>query len=171
MIGGAAPTPVNRLRKQVYERCCERAQEPAGRFSLTVPTGGGKTLASLGFALNHAKAHGKRRVVYVIPYTSIIEQTADVFRKVFAALGRDVVIEHHSNAETAPESESQRTRLACENWDAPLIVTTSVQFFESLYAARTSRVRKLHNLVDSIVILDEASARSASSCRPERTWG
>jgi CRISPR-associated endonuclease/helicase Cas3 len=156
MISGAAPTPVNRLRKEVYERCCERAQEPAGRFSLTVPTGGGKTLASLGFALNHAKAHGKRRVVYVIPYTSIIEQTADVFRKVFAALGRDVVIEHHSNAETAPENESQRTRLACENWDAPLLVTTSVQFFESLYAARTSRVRKLHNLVDSIVILDEA---------------
>jgi CRISPR-associated endonuclease/helicase Cas3 len=150
-----ADSAVNALRAQVLEQCREAANRPPGRFSLTVPTGGGKTLASLAFALHHAKAYGKRRIVYVIPYTSIIEQTADVFRQVFVPLG-EVVVEHHSNTETKPEAESSRSRLACENWDAPLIVTTSVQFFESLYAARTSRVRKLHNLVDSVVVLDEA---------------
>jgi len=150
-----ADSPVNEIRAQVLLQCREAANQPPGRFSLTVPTGGGKTLASLAFALQHAKAHGKRRIIYVIPYTSIIEQTADVFRHVFEPLG-EVVVEHHSNAESKPEAENSRTRLACENWDAPLIVTTSVQFFESLYAARTSRVRKLHNLVDSVVVLDEA---------------
>lgn len=150
-----ADTPVNETRAQVLLQCREAANQQPGRFSLTVPTGGGKTLASLAFALHHAAAHAKQRIVYVIPYTSIIEQTADVFRDVFMPLG-EVVVEHHSNAESKPEAENSRTRLACENWDAPLIVTTSVQFFESLYAARTSRVRKLHNLVDAVVVLDEA---------------
>ncbi|MBT3047414.1 MAG: CRISPR-associated endonuclease Cas3'' [Candidatus Thiodiazotropha sp. (ex Clathrolucina costata)] len=150
-----ANTHVNKVRAQVLSQCREAASLTPGRFSLTVPTGGGKTLASLAFALHHAKIHGKRRIIYVIPYTSIIEQTADVFRQVFRSLG-EVVVEHHSNAETNPETENSRTRLACENWDAPMIVTTSVQFFESLYAARTSRVRKLHNLVDCVVVLDEA---------------
>jgi len=148
----ADPTPVNRLRADVLRQCREKAAQAPGLFSLDVPTGGGKTLSSMAFALEHAKQHGKQRVIYVIPYTSIIEQTADVFRKIFG----DAVIEHHSNAETEPGGETHKSRLACENWDAPVVVTTNVQFFESLFAARTSRVRKLHNIVNSVVVLDEA---------------
>jgi CRISPR-associated endonuclease/helicase Cas3 len=151
--GDAPATAVNTVRDRVLTQCIERAGEDrgSGLFSLTVPTGGGKTLASMAFALNHAKAHGKRRVIYVIPYLSIIEQTAALFRQVF---GEEVVIEHHSHLD--PDKENSASRLATENWDAPIIVTTNVQFFESLYAARTSRCRKLHNIVDSVVILDEA---------------
>ena len=144
------PTTVNRVRANVLHQCREKARETPGLFSLTVPTGGGKTLSSLAFALEHAKYHGKRRVIYAIPYTSIIEQTANVFREIFP----DAVIEHHSNLD--PDKETAKSRLAAENWDAPLIVTTNVQFFESLFAAKTSRCRKLHNIVDSIVVLDEA---------------
>lgn len=151
----AEPTPVNRIRAEVLQTCRERASLPPGVFSLTVPTGGGKTLSSLAFGLGHAIAHNKKRVIYVIPYTSIIEQTVDVFRNAFDDL-QDAAVEHHSSAETDPENEDRNTRLACENWDAPLIVTTSVQFFESLFAARTSRCRKLHNIPNSVVILDEA---------------
>jgi CRISPR-associated endonuclease/helicase Cas3 len=146
----APATPVNRVRATVLRRCIAAANEPPGLFSLTVPTGGGKTLSSLAFALHHAARHGKRRVVYAIPYLSIIEQTADVVRGIFG----DDVVEHHSNLD--PDRESLKSRLAAENWDAPLIVTTNVQLFESLYAVRTSRCRKLHNLVDAVVILDEA---------------
>ena len=146
----ASPTPVNRVRADVLRQCRDKAHEAPGLFSLTVPTGGGKTLSSLAFALEHAVFHGKRRIIYAIPYTSIIEQTANVFRGIFP----DGVIEHHSNLD--PEKETVKSRLAAENWDAPLIVTTNVQFFESLFAARTSRCRKLHNIVDSVVVLDEA---------------
>ncbi len=146
----AHPTPVNRIRAEVLRQCRDKAHESPGLFSLTVPTGGGKTLSSLAFALEHAKCHGKRRVIYAIPYTSIIEQTANVFQDIFP----DGVIEHHSNLD--PEKETAKSRLAAENWDAPLIVTTNVQFFESLFAARPSRCRKLHNIVDSVVVLDEA---------------
>jgi len=150
----AEESAVNTLRAQILERCIAQAEHAPAIYSLTVPTGGGKTLASLAFALRHALRHGKRRIIYVIPYTSIIEQTADVFREIF---GDDALVEHHSNLDPPdPGKESHRTRLACENWDAPIIVTTSVQFFESLFAARTSRCRKLHNIVDSVVILDEA---------------
>jgi CRISPR-associated endonuclease/helicase Cas3 len=152
LSAAAQPTPVNRLRAAVLKQCIERAGEERGNglYSLTVPTGGGKTLSSLAFALHHAARHGKRRVIYAIPYLSIIEQTADVFRGIF---GEDLV-EHHSNLD--PDKEDLRSRLAAENWDAPLVVTTNVQLFESLFAARSSRCRKLHNLVDSVVILDEA---------------
>ena len=146
------PTPVNALRANILAQCRAAAALAPGLFSLTVPTGGGKTLSGMAFALEHARCFGKRRVIHVIPYTSIIEQTADVFRGIFG----EAVIEHHSNAESEPEQESPASRLACENWDAPIVVTTNVQFFESLFAARTSRCRKLHNIVDSVVVLDEA---------------
>jgi CRISPR-associated endonuclease/helicase Cas3 len=148
----ADATDVNQLRAAILGQCQAKAREAPGLFSLTVPTGGGKTLSSLAFALEHAAKHDKRRIIYVIPYTSIIEQTADIFRAIFG----DAVIEHHSNAEADPGQESSQSRLACENWDAPIVVTTNVQFFESLFAAKTSRCRKLHNIVDSIVVLDEA---------------
>ncbi|WP_291995417.1 CRISPR-associated helicase Cas3' [Candidatus Accumulibacter sp. ACC003] len=149
-----ADTPVKRLRGEILATCVERATQSPGLFSLTVPTGGGKTLASLGFALQHAQRHGLRRVIYVIPYTSIIEQTADVFRELFEGIDPSPVIEHHSNIEA--ENETAKSRTACENWDAPIVVTTNVQFFESLYAARPSRCRKLHNIANSVVVLDEA---------------
>jgi len=149
----ASDTTVNRLRSKILRQCINKASLPPGFFSLTVPTGGGKTLSSMAFALNHACTHDKSRIIYVIPYTSIIEQTADQFRQIFA----DDVIEHHSNVSLQDkDEENDRLRLAAENWDAPIIVTTSVQFFESLFASRTSRCRKLHNVVNSVVILDEA---------------
>jgi CRISPR-associated endonuclease/helicase Cas3 len=151
-----SPSLVNTLRADILRQCSNKAGLAAGFFSLTVPTGGGKTLSSLAFALNHAKAHGKRRVIYAIPYTSIIEQTADVFRDVFKVLGDDVLIEHHSQADSTDRDETARSRLACENWDAPLVVTTNVQLLESLFSAKTSRCRKLHNLVESVIVLDEA---------------
>nr|WP_314552423.1 CRISPR-associated helicase Cas3' [uncultured Neisseria sp.] len=144
---------LNQERHAILQQCFSAAETDRTLFSLTVPTGGGKTLASLGFALKHALKFGKKRIIYAIPFTSIIEQNADVFRK---ALGDDVVLEHHSNLEVANNKETAKTRLATENWDAPLIVTTNVQLFESLFAAKTSRCRKIHNIADSVVILDEA---------------
>ncbi|MGE4360059.1 MAG: CRISPR-associated endonuclease Cas3'', partial [Lysobacteraceae bacterium] len=137
---------VNGLRAQVLTQCRDKGADhnlKPGFFSLTVPTGGGKTLSSLAFALEHAIAHGHRRIIYAIPFTSIIEQTAQVFREALSSLGADVVIEHHSNLDVREGSENHASRLASENWDAPLIVTTNVQLFESLHASRTSRCRKL----------------------------
>lgn len=160
-IKEAPNTPVNAMRKQVLDACRERANESSGLFSLTVPTGGGKTLSGMAFALEHALTHGKTRIIYVIPYTSIIEQTAKELRRIF---GDENVIEHHSNL--APEKETQRSRLAAENWDAPIIVTTNVQFFESLYAAKPGRCRKLHNIVNSVVILDEAQLLPPNLLKP-----
>jgi len=148
----ADPTTVNTIRADILQQCRNAAELRPGLFSLTVPTGGGKTLSGMAFALEHARIHGKSRIIHVVPYTSIIEQTADILHSIFG----DSVIEHHSNAESSPEDETAASRLACENWDAPIVVTTNVQFFESLFAARTSRCRKLHNIVDSVVVLDEA---------------
>jgi len=150
LLRGAAPTPVNEARARILAQCRKAARLEPGVFSLTVPTGGGKTLSSLAFGLEHGAAHQKDRIIYVIPYTSIIEQTAGIFRGIFG----EEVIEHHSNLD--PEQEDRKSRLAAENWDARIIVTTNVQFFESLFAARTSRCRKLHNISNSIVVLDEA---------------
>lgn len=146
-------TPVNRIRAEILSYCRAAAIQQPGLFSLTVPTGGGKTLSAMAFALDHAtyRDHNKSRIIYVIPYTSIIEQTAETLRQYF---GTENVIEHHSNI--LPEKESPSHTLAAENWDAPIIVTTSVQFFESLYAAKPGRCRKLHNIANSVVILDEA---------------
>ena len=152
---------VNQMRQIVLSDCRKAAQQEPGLFSLTVPTGGGKTLASLGFALEHAKRYAKKRIIYVIPYTSIIEQTADVFRKV---LGTEEVIEHHSNFDS--DFSSEKIRLSSENWDAPVVVTTNVQFLESLFAARPGRCRKLHNIAESVVIFDEAQLLPAEYLHP-----
>jgi len=160
-----ASLEIDRRRADVHADCLAAAARESGLFTLTVPTGGGKTLASLAFGLRHARKHGLRRVIFVVPYTSIIEQNADEYRRTFAGLaeelGRDPVLEHHSNFEDSGEGddtneESPLWRLAAENWDAPLIVTTAVQFFESLHANRTSRCRKLHRIARSVVIFDEA---------------
>lgn len=158
-------TPVNQARENVRQACFAAASHASGFFSLTVPTGGGKTLSSLLFALRHAHLHGHRRIIYVIPFTSIIRQNADVFRQAFATLskelGREIVLEHHSKFEPKPntdDNEQDRHRLASENWDAPIIVTTNVQFFESLFANRTSSCRKLHRIARSVIIFDEAQA-------------
>jgi len=163
---GLQDSPVNQHRATVLAACRAKAEGQPGTYTLTVPTGGGKTLASMAFALTHAVKHRKRRVVMVIPYTSIIEQTAEVYREVFAPLGKGIVLEHHSNAESDERAETTRSRLACENWDAPIVVTTSVQLFESLFARRTSRCRKLHNLRDSILVIDEAQLLPVDYLQP-----
>lgn len=156
---GTDDSPINRERKKILSQCIEAGSLPQGIFSLTVPTGGGKTLSSMAFALEHLKTHDLKRIFYVIPYTSIIEQNAKVFRDIF---GNRNVLEHHSNFDPAtvmnetgdPICESL-TR-ATENWDIPITVTTNVQFFESLFSNKRSRCRKLHNLSRSVIILDEA---------------
>ena len=150
---------LNRLRSEILDYAVEQAAQPQGLFTLTVPTGGGKTFTSMAFALEHAKQHGMRRVIYVIPFTSIIEQNAAEFRKVFGELGEQSVLEHHSTFDDGKlqnEATKDKLRLASENWDAPIVVTTAVQFFESLFADRSSRCRKLHNIAGSVIILDEA---------------
>ena len=170
-ITNKAPlTEVNRLRAYVLDACRRRAEDPPGLFTLTLPTGGGKTLSSLAFALKHAVLHNMDRVIYIIPFTSIIEQNADVFRR---AVGEGCVLEHHSNyqfpiahEEEAGEDEYYRLLLSTENWDAPIVVTTNVQFFESLFGSRSSRCRKLHNITNSVVILDEAQMLPTHYLRP-----
>ncbi len=146
-------TAVNTAREAILRQCQQAADWQSGLFSLSAPTGGGKTLSSLSWALRHAIKYNKRRIIIAIPYTSIIEQTASVYRNI---LGDDQVLEHHSNLVPDNTKQSARARLAAENWDAPVIVTTNVQLFESLFAARTSRCRKLHNIRHSVIVLDEA---------------
>lgn len=164
-----ADSEVNQLRADILTHVRKLSAYEPGLFSLTVPTGGGKTLVSLAFALDHAIAHGLRRVIFVIPFTSIVEQNAQVFRDAFGDLGDVAVLEHHSayfdNPKSALESKDKR-KLAMENWDAPVVVTTAVQFFESLFADRPSRCRKLHNIAGSVVILDEAQTLPLKLLRP-----
>jgi CRISPR-associated endonuclease/helicase Cas3 len=148
-------SPLATLRNRIFDACRDAGPQPQGFFSLTVPTGGGKTLSAMAFALAHAQAHGLRRVIVVIPYLSIIEQNAAEYRRI---LGHDVVVELHSAVEPpadVSEEEKDRLELVSENWDAPVIVTTSVQFIESLFAASPARCRKLHRIARSVVIFDE----------------
>ncbi len=144
---------INGRRTEILRNCLEYGKKERGLYRLTVPTGGGKTIASLAFALRHAVAIHMKRIIYVIPYTSIIEQNAEVFRKI---LGEENVLEHHSNVDYKTSEELSPMQLASENWDKPVIVTTNVQFFESLFANKSSRCRKLHNIANSVVIFDEA---------------
>lgn len=156
---------LNQKRSEIMEAVTSKSMEARGLFSLTVPTGGGKTVTSVAFALRHALANGMRRIIYVIPYTSIIEQTQKVFEAVF---GESNVVAHFSNVEYAhSESDMEDYRyLATENWDAPIILTTSVQFFESLYGNRPSKCRKLHNIANSVLIFDEAQMLPVPFMRP-----
>ena len=165
---GKPTTPINQKRQEIYQQCLDAAEKEPGMFSLTVPTGGGKTLSSLAFALKHAIKYKKQRIIYIIPYTSIIEQTADIFRNI---LGNGNVIEHHMNVDYDDNDKKEddglnRKKLATENWDAPVIVTTNVQFFESLFAAKTSRCRKVHNIANSVLIFDEAQMLPEPYLRP-----
>lgn len=152
---GVPTTPVNVTRKEVSDACLAASEKEKGLFTLTVPTGGGKTLSSLRFALNHAKKHGMDRVFYVIPYTSIIDQNAEEVR---AILEKDssrgqVVLEHHSNIEA--EVQTWKERLLIEDWDAPVVFTTMVQFLEAFYGSGTRGARRLHQLANSVIIFDE----------------
>lgn len=147
---------LNILRTQMLNECIEVGQNSTDKiFTLTVPTGGGKTISSMAFALNYAVKNSKRRIIYVIPYTSIIEQNAEVFRKIF---GTKNILENHSNVDFKEIDEETKTQmmLAAENWDSPIVVTTAVQFFESFFSNKPSKCRKIHNIADSVVIFDEA---------------
>ena len=168
---------INQQRTKTLKECLAKAAQKPGYFSLTVPTGGGKTFTSMAFALNHAVANGLKRVIYVIPYTSIIEQNAGEFKR---CLGYENVLEHHSNFDWGqnqglsdsgnPDDQTnsalRKLKLAAENWDIPIVVTTNVQFFESLYSNRSSRCRKLHNLAKSVIIFDEAQMLPIEFLKP-----
>lgn len=157
---------LNKIRTDILEQCLSKGTGERGLYSLTVPTGGGKTVSSLAFALEHAKTNGMQRIIYVIPYTSIIEQNVAVFREI---LGEQNVLAHYSGSLLSSDNEKdyyEKHKLSIENWDAPVIVTTNVQFFESFYSNKVSKCRKLHNVSNSVVIFDEVQMIPLNYLRP-----
>lgn len=163
---GEPKTEVNKIRSDVQKVCLDRAKDEPGFYSLTVPTGGGKTLSSLVWAINHAIQHYKQRIIIAIPYTSIIVQTADILRNIF---GEENVLEHHSNIVIEDKKDqdlNSRLQLATENWDYPIIVTTNVQLFESMMGSHSSACRKLHNISNSVLILDEVQTLPTDFLQP-----
>lgn len=151
MLDGRPATDVNRLRAELYDAAVSAAAEPTGLYRLPAPTGSGKTMTAAAFALRHAALHGKSRVIVAVPFVTITEQNADVYRQL---LGTEHVLEHHSGV----EQEGDRPRLGAENWDAPFVVTTTVQLFDSLFGRMPARSRKLHRLANSVIVLDEVQA-------------
>lgn len=160
---------LNEKRCQILETLINKGEKEKGLYTLTVPTGGGKTVGSVAFALNHAICNSQQRIIYVIPYTSIIEQTQAVFEKIF---GAENVVAHYANIEYSTDKNGlmndvdSRRYLASENWDAPIILTTAVQFFESLFSNKPSNCRKIHNIAKSVVIFDEAQMLPVNYLRP-----
>lgn len=163
---GEPQTEVNRIRVEIQQYCRESAEDASGFYSLTVPTGGGKTLSSLLWAIIHAIRHNQKRIIIAIPYTSIIVQTAAILRNIF---GAENVLEHHSNITIKEHDESEtaeKLKLATENWDYPIIVTTNVQLFESMFSNKSSDCRKLHNIANSVLILDEVQTLPTDFLQP-----
>lgn len=154
---------LNGRRTAILKACMEMGTKGPGLFSLTVPTGGGKTISSLVFGFIQALTNQQKRIIYAIPYTSIIEQTAQIFKDI---LGNENVLEDHSNVSFENREELEKYRLAAENWDKPVIVTTNVQFFESFFSNKTSKCRKLHNVANSVIILDEAQMIPVNYLKP-----
>jgi len=161
-------TKLHEVRQNLLQSCLEKAEQKTGTFTLTAPTGSGKTLSMLGFALKHAVENNLQRIIMVLPYLSIIEQTANVYRDIFKEFGDDFILEHHSMAglgkeesksdaegDTEAQQQIKRQRLLSENWDAPIIITTSVQFLESLFSNRSSRCRKIHRIANAVILFDE----------------
>ena len=161
----AKATEVNATRKQVYERCVAMSEADNGFYSLTVPTGGGKTLSSLVWAIRHAVHNGMERIIIAIPYTSIIVQTASTLKQIF---GEEAVLEHHShfNPQSVKKEFRHKAKLATENWDYPIVVTTNVQLFESMFSNKPSDCRKLHNIANSVIILDEVQTLPTDFLQP-----
>ena len=162
----AENTEVNHIRSEVQLRCVQTAVSPIGFYSLTVPTGGGKTLSSLVWAMKHAIHNGQKRIIIAIPYTSIIVQTVAILRDIF---GAENVLEHHSNVDPERIKDEQlreQMKLATENWDYPIVVTTNVQLFESMFSNKPSVCRKLHNIVNSVMILDEVQTLPMGYLQP-----
>ena len=142
--------PIDEIRRKISDDCLKRASDSQGIYTLTVPTGGGKTLASLRYALHHAQKHNLDRIIYIIPYTSIIDQNAQAVREI---LGEDWVLEHHSNLE--PEKQSWQDKLLSENWDKPIVFTTMVQFLDAWFGGGTRGARHIHPMTNAVLIFDE----------------